>query len=404
MRNQQLLFVLLLLLLSNCSTFEDDFNQFPQLVEFLEVDTHLPIINITADKKDFDNLMNEPDKDIEIQGVFNLFRNGELMVANEVVELEIKGNFSTKYTLKSLGIKFEDKYDNKDRSLIHPPLILPHHNLDEIKAIRLRNSGSDFENTMLKDLSVTQLAIQAELDLDLTYGEPTLVYINEAFYGLMNLRTEANTNGMAGLYGVKKKDITLAKITTQALIKKDGDFDRIDQFVAAIERKDLRYIEQELDLNNFIDYMIFESYIGNTDWPHNNARFYAIKDGPFRFVLFDLDKVAWLKMDKSPLKIIHNPLRSSLLSDLFSTLYEDPSFKQTFWDRYHALLDDGNIGIEPFQTIVEKNATQIREVIPLQIDKHQFPGSLTEWDIELDKLLTLFKERALVVHGFIEAQ
>ena len=88
---------------------------------------------------------------------------------------------------------------------------------------------------MLKDLSVTQLAIKAELDLDLTYGEPALVYINDQFHGLLNLRTEANTNGMASLYDVKKKEVTLAKITTHALIKKDGDFDRIDRFVEAIE-------------------------------------------------------------------------------------------------------------------------------------------------------------------------
>ena len=152
--------------------------------------------------------------------MFNLYRDKQLVIANEAVELSIKGGFSTRFPLKSLGIKFEKKYDNTDRSLIHPKQLLPHHNIDEIKAIRLRNSGSDFRNTMLKDLSMTQLAINANLDIDLTYGTPALVYVNEEFYGLMNLRTEANTNGMAGLNGVKKSAITLAKITTLEFIKR----------------------------------------------------------------------------------------------------------------------------------------------------------------------------------------
>ena len=56
----------------------------------------------------------------------------------------------------------------------------------------------------------------------------------------------------------------------------------------AIENENLNYLKDEIDINNFIDYMIFQSYIGNTDWPHNNARLYAINNEKFRFVLFDL--------------------------------------------------------------------------------------------------------------------
>jgi len=250
----------------------------------------LPIVNIKVDQKAFDKIHEDADEDLEIEGRFNLYRDDELVIENEAVELEIKGNFSTRFLLKTIGVKFEDKYDNRNRSLINPEQILPHHSLDKIKAIRLRNSGNDFEKTMVKDLSITQLAINAGLDLDLTYGEPSLVFINRKFHGLLNIRTEANTNGMAGLYDAKKSEVTLAKITTQEFIKKDGDFARIDALVNAIENENenLNYLKDEIDINNFIDYMIFQSYIGNTDWPHNNARLYAINNEKFRFVLFDL--------------------------------------------------------------------------------------------------------------------
>ena len=164
----------------------------------------LPIVNIKVDQKAFDKIHEDADEDLEIEGRFNLYRDDELVIENEAVELEIKGNFSTRFLLKTIGVKFEDKYDNRNRSLINPEQILPHHSLDKIKAIRLRNSGNDFEKTMVKDLSITQLAINAGLDLDLTYGEPSLVFINNKFHGLLNIRTEANTNGMAGLYDAKK--------------------------------------------------------------------------------------------------------------------------------------------------------------------------------------------------------
>ena len=367
-----------------------------------EVETKLPVINISVDQDDFDEMYDRFDENIDIDGIFDLYRNHELLIKNEKVELDIKGHFSTKYPLKTLGVKFEDKYDNRNRFLINPERLLPRHSIDQIKAIRLRNSGSDFENTMVKDMSFTQLAIHAGLDLDLTYGESALVFINKVFYGLLNIRTEGNTNGMAGLYGVDKKDITLAKITTHELIKKDGDLARIDALIDAIEDNDVEYLKNEIDLSNFIDYMVFESYLGNTDWPHNNSRFYAIRDGKFRFVMFDLDKVAWLKMNKNPLTIIEDKRNPNMLSDLFFVLYEDAIFQQNFWDRYKFLLDSGAISANQLRPIVEANAARIESEIQFQIDKYDIPGTIIEWMIELDKLLLLFEEREMIVKDLVK--
>jgi len=395
---KNLLLFLMLILFFSCSKFTEDF----QLLDITEIETELPVINIEVNIDDFNKMNKEVDEEIEIEGRFNLFRNGILVIENEEVELEIKGGFSTRFSLKTLGVKFEDKYDNSDRSLINPSKILPHHNLDKIKAIRLRNSGNDFVKTMMKDLSLTQLAINADLNLDLTYGEPVLVYINNDFHGLLNLRTEANSHGMAGLYGVKKDNITLAKITTYELIKKDGDFDRIDAFVQAIEEENLNYLKEELDVDNFIDYMVFQSYIANVDWPHNNARFYAIDQGKFRFVLFDLDGALRLRVNKEPLNIIEDKRFPNILTDLFFIFYKEESFQQAFWGRYGSLLASGIISYDNFKPIVDANIAQIDLEIQLQIGKHQAPRTMIEWNIELDKLLTLFQEREQVVSDLVE--
>ena len=398
---KNLLFFLMLTLVFSCSKFTEEF-QLSDVTDITKIETELAVINIEVDIDDFDNMSEKIDEEIEIEGRFNLSRNGVLVVENEEIELEIKGGFSTRFSLKTLGVKFEDKYDNSDRSLINPDKILPHHNLDKIKAIRLRNSGNDFVKTMMKDLSLTQLAINADLDLDLTYGEPVLVYINNDFHGLLNLRTEANSHGMAGLYGVKKDNITLAKITTHELVKKDGDFDRIDAFVQAIEEENLDHLKEELDVDNFIDYMVFQSYIANVDWPHNNARFYAIDQGKFRFVLFDLDGALRLRVNKEPLNIIEDKRFPNILTDLFFIFYKEESFQQAFWNRYRSLLASGIISYDNFKPIVDANIAQIELEIQLQIGKHQAPRTMIEWNIELDKMLTLFQEREQVVYDLVE--
>ena len=393
-------FLLLVVLCFGCSKFEMDETLLPA-----EIVSNLPVINIAVDEDEFEEMYEKTDEEIEIKGRFSLSRDNELLVENEKVELELKGRFSIRFPLKTLGVKFEDKYDNRDRSLINPVTVLPHHSIDKIKAIRLRNSGNDFENTMLKDLSITQLAINAGLDIDLTYGEPVLVYINGAFYGLMNLRTEANTNGMAGLNEAKKSEVTLAKITTQELIKKDGDFDRIDALLAAIKDKDIAYLKNEIDLNSFIDYMVFQSYIGNTDWPHNNSRFYAINDGKFRFVLFDLDNASRLKIGQSPLKRIDNIWRSNMIGNLFMALYEDKNddgFKRKFLERYREILQSGAISSDKLEAIVDQNTKNIAAEMEHQIAKYNAPRTMLEWQIGLDKMMILFREREAAVRGFME--
>ena len=397
---KRLSFLLVLVLCFGCSKFEIDETTLPA-----EIRSNLPVIQIEVDADEFDEMYENTEEEIEIKGKFSLYRDDELLIENEKVELELKGKFSIRFPLKTLGVKFDKKYDNRDRSLINPAVVLPHHSIDKIKAIRLRNSGNDFEKTMLKDLSITQLAIQSGLDIDLTYGEAVLVYINGEFYGLMNLRTEANTNGMAGLYEADKDDVTLAKITTQELIKKDGDFNRIDALLDAIENKNIAYLKNEIDLNSFIDYMIFQSYIGNTDWPHNNARFYAIKDGKFRFVLFDLDNASRLKIDQSPLNRINGFWGSNILSDLFKALYEDEqddSFKSKFLQRYRELLESGNISSNELEKIVDENTERITVEIEHQIAKYNAPRTKLEWQIELDKMMVLFREREAAVRGHMK--
>lgn len=388
---KKLSFLILVVFYVGCSRYNTD-----EIVLPAQIESNLPAINITIDADEFNEMLDNPEDDIEIKGKFNLSRDQELLIENEAVELQLKGNYSLRFPLKTLGVKFEDKYDNSDRSLINPPNILPHHNLDKIKAIRLRNSGNDFEKTMLKDLSMTQLAINAGLDIDLTYGEPVLVYVNNEFYGLMNLRTEANTNGVAGLNEADKDEVTLAKITTQEFVKKDGDFARIDALVDAVEDEDVAHIKSEVDLNSFIDYMIFQSYIGNTDWPHNNARFYAINDQKFRFVLFDLDNASRLNIGQSPLKMIHDIWSRNILSDLFMVLYEDENddaFQLKFWDRYNEIIRSGIISSDKLKAIVDENSKRIEEEMKHQIDKYEAPRTTLEWEIELDLMMILFRER-----------
>lgn len=401
---------LMLIFFANCSEYSESLKE--DFVSSKEIttsdfDTQFPVVNLTVDQKEFDDMYLNYEEDIEIEAFLNLYRNNTLLISEELVEIEVKGASSASLELKSLGVKFDDTFDNEEREVLNPEKTLPNHSLEEIKAFRLRNSGSDFEETMIKDISYTQLAIDAGLNVDLTYNEPSLVFINDVFLGLMNLRSESNTNGMSRLNDTKKSNITLAKINDRGFLeKKDGDFDKIDRFIEAIDNGDIDYLKEEVDIDNLIDYIIFQTYIANIDWPYNNVRFYAVEEGPFRFVVFDLDLVNTKDVNNHPLDFIREPIGArpnaseiieNPLTDLFNVLYADTSFKEQFENRYIELMDNGSLSSEKFDAIVDENFNKINEYMPYQLDKYTGINTMIEWYRNADLLKESFKQREDII-------
>ena len=202
---------------------------------------------------------------------------------------------------------------------------------------------------------------------------------------------------MSGLYNANKSDITLAKILSFGeLDKKNGDFNRIDNFMNAIKNEDYNYLKNEIDVNNFIDYMVFQSYIGNVDWPFNNVRFFAVGNQPFRFVLFDLDKVSGQNINTSPFSIINNPI-SNPITDLFNIMYKNTEFKQLYDERFNFLIQSDLFTAERFNNIVDEYTENMENIIALNIDKYKHPNTLIEWYINISRLKNNFKTREVFV-------
>jgi hypothetical protein len=172
----------------------------------------------------------------------------------------------------------------------------------------------------------------------------------------------------------------------------DSINNKIDDFIAAIDNDDYSYLSNEIDIDNFIDYMIFQSYIGNRDWPKNNVRFFAINDGPFRFVLFDLDLVATQEIDSSPMSFINNPIENPI-TDLFNIMYSNEDFRQMYDARFEYLINSKLLSSARFNEIVTEYKNNIEHIMPAHINKYSTPETFTEWYLNIDHLKNNFEAR-----------
>ncbi len=378
-----------------------------------DFDDDITVVNLTLNPSEYNFIYENFWGDMHIYGRLEIFRNNQPVFVAKNARFGFKGSGSRVYDLKSLGVRFEEVMSNVDGQIIQPDEILSWHNLDRIESIRLRNSGNDFSNrfnaTMIKDISYTRLAILSELDLDVMYSEQAVVFLNEEFLGVMNIRSESNARGIAGLYRTTPDKISLAKVYPDketdgvAIELQNGNYQKINNLLDAIANRNIRFLKNEVDVNNFIDYIIFNTFIANRDWPNNNVKIFAIEDQPFRFFMFDLDHANISHKNRSPLTFL-NRVPDNPVTDLFYLFYEEEDFQTRFYKRFSWLLASGHLAPERFREIVNKHYSHIDRVMPFHIEKYRQPAAMAEWYRNVELLNVHYEIREAMMQKYILEQ
>ncbi len=356
------------------------------------IKTDLNIIHIKADSFLLDSMMRRPADTIEIDAQFSYYSQQKNIIKNKSIEIKIKGTSTVFYPLKSLKVKFKKKLNNLISPVLQVDEILPFHNLDMLKKISLRNSGNDFYGTFIKDISFTDMAIQLGLDLELSYHQPVHVFLNSSYYGLLNIRTEKDDNSLGKLLNVDNDDVNILKIShagdeQEILEFGSGDEQVIDGLIEAVRSGNSEFLLENIDLNCFADYIIFEDLIGNSDWPYNNVELYNVgPNGKFRFFLYDLDFAA--SNDKH---FVNESSYNGFLKQLYDVLKSDAGFLDILITRQLEIYNAA--APELFESIVDKNASRIENEIPYNMSKYSVPRDNIAWYYEIERLLEQYETR-----------
>lgn len=339
-------------------------------------------INIVTDS--FDYIYAYYTSDLQISANVGYYNGDGALLFNKDAQIKIKGAGSANNPMKSIGIVFSESINNSAFQIIETAQALPGDNLNQLQSIRLRNSGSDDGVTHLKDLALTELAIRNSIDLELKYGKAVQVFVNSTYFGLLNLRTENDRIALSDLLGVNVNDITTMKMDTPEddIDFREGDEQVAQNLINAIENQDGHALRQLIDVENFIDYILFEDYVGNMDWPHNNVRLYSINGGKFRFLLYDLD---WAARRNRVQRLPKMEYLEDDLSKMYQILRDhDQGFLQALENRKMELYDI--LSTAKFNAIVDDLGETIHGDIGYLIKKWGAPHSTFQWQLNVDQL------------------
>lgn len=175
----------------------------------------------------------------------------------------------------------------------------------------LRGGGDDFQSAFLRD----ELAQRLAADAGFTAYEavvPAVAYLNGEYYGFYWLHESycdkyfQYRNGKSdGEYVILEGSDTYKSITDDAVeaaaAKEFNAFYNTYAYADLTVEKTYHELCNLIDVNNYLDYMSFNMYCANSDWPQGNYRcfrYYAAegeaygsgeKDGRWRFLLHDND-------------------------------------------------------------------------------------------------------------------
>ncbi len=258
--------------------------------------------------------------------------------------IKVFGQYSRAYDQKSLAVHFRGKYGTS--SVEYP--FFEGNSVTEFESLVLRAGGQDQKYTRIRDAFCSEI-ISSCTSLAYMDWQPIAVYINGEYYGFYDLREKINEAYFEYHEGIDKDNISIIKGNRIELAGSVDDYEALRKYVREHDLSDpevYAYVESQIDIDNYIDYLIAEIFLCNGDT--GNIKFYRNDDGgKWKWVFFDLDmalrgEATW-ENDYNSIKKLFNPEGHGASNMFFTTmqcgLLESPQFRDKFSRRYAELLN-----------------------------------------------------------------
>lgn len=368
-------------------------------------------------------------KDFERKATFELFDEDKQLDVHQDVGIRINGRASRRFPQKSLRIYARDDYG---QSAIYTD-IFKSLNYDKFNLLLLRNSGQDYNSTLLRDGLMQELV--KHLDVDLQAYQPSIVLLNGEYWGIHNIRERLNDDYVINKYNIDKADVILMQVFAEG----DGINFEVDagpenakisylDMLDYVEQNDmandehLAHIEKIMDIDNYLHYVAYQIYYTNTDSFSNNMRVWRKNsdyvenapkghDGRWRWILFDLDwgMGFWIHNslnytdDFVNFNMIEHVLKDERRMSLFRNLMENDKTRDKFIYIMTSLLQN-EFSTSNVQTKIAELAAQVEREIPHSIKRWNNIESVETWEKNIQTLIDFAEKRPNIVKQHLMEQ
>ena len=262
------------------------------------------------------------------------------------VGVKIHGGWSRSREQKSLRVQAKGAWGMEDLAY---PMLADKGHITRLKGFNLRNGGNDYDQYRFHDALLQRVLRSTHVDY-MAYA-PAVVFLNGEYWGFMEIRENMDVHYITTNHPIDAEDVTLLSMNYMGVNVLSGTYDDFLETHAALTTANpaaagfLDLAESHLDLENYIDYIIAQTYWCNGDWSwgyQNNTKLWFDRrpGGKWRFMLMDLDFGMGLAGNSPTDDYIVAAGDDGLLTDqIFAQLKQNPAFRHRFINRYADLIN-----------------------------------------------------------------
>ena len=304
------------------------------------------------------------------------------MLFNQDVNIAVSGGWTRSISPRSMKLKSNKIFDGQNRFDFS---FFPQKPYIRNKQLVIRNGGNDrwVSNARFMDAALETIIQRSGIDLDCQSYVPIIEYVNGSLRGVLNMREPNNDKYAYANFGYDDEELDAFE-NKEFKNGNDEAYNRLCNLGWQLEANTpdiYEEIRQLLDVDEFINYMAVELYLGNDDWPNNNVKAYRSQlDGRFRFISFDLDYAfnPWQHTFASSIDDYrkNNDNRVEMVV-LFVNLLKNEGFRKQFIDTF-CLVAGSVFEVERVNSIVDELVAHVKPMTDLMIQKGMRDGHQTE--------------------------
>ena len=305
---------------------------------FFNEDFSIPVVSLVCDSKNLydkeSGIVTNHDKKWMKKASVEYFKEGKSKFMKNI-GLKISGNNTRGYPQKSFAIYFKHKYGPKS---LKYALFPDKPQIKKVKSFTLRNGGTFMGHSLIAE-GISHLIVKDNMDIDYQSYHPVILFLNGDFHGIYNIRERMNKEYIKANHKISKIDLIENNEEYDAI--KEGNIDTFYEFIDYIKTHDMKddgfykIASSKMDMQEFINHNIVESYFGNSSIQHNVKRWKEKKNGKWRTLLFDLDRGFGGPKDE----VLEYLMDGGSTNVFFTYFIQNEKFVNDFLSRYFTHLN-----------------------------------------------------------------
>jgi gliding motility-associated-like protein len=340
------------------------------------------------------------------------------------------GNDSWAFDQRGIDIEVKDDYgyNNAFKHKFFDDWKLGKSKRKEFQTFILKAGASDNfpgDNTVechMRDAFAQTYAFRKNLELDGRRSKQVITFVNGKYWGVYELRERFDEDYMDFYYDQPKDSVDNLAYWGSLQIRNGSDTGWVNlyNYVMANSMTNVanyNYVESKLNFKSLIDYMVYNSYLVNSDFINWNSAWWRGRAAngdkkKWRYWMWDMDNIYDLGenfsglpttgMDADPCdyeNIFEDAGPNEGHPDILAKLMTNPNFKSMYINRYADLLNTAF----KCDSIMD-HFNYFRNILTPEMPRHigKWGGDIADWNKNMDTLKSKIQQRCSYIEQKIK--